>query len=64
LLKEALKESGLDYIRDPIFRDFRSGDVLHSQASIKKAKNELSFNPSHNIKEGLAEAMPWYIKNS
>lgn len=64
LLKEALKESGLDYIRDPIFRDFRSGDVLHSQASIKKAKNELSFNPSYNIKEGLAEAMPWYIKNS
>jgi len=63
LLKEALQESGHDYIKDPIFRDFREGDVLHSQASIKKAKNELNFYPSHNIKEGIAEAMSWYIKS-
>jgi len=64
LLKESLKQSGLDYTKNPIYRDFRSGDVLHSQASIEKAKNEFNFYPTHNIKEGLAEAMSWFIKNS
>jgi len=45
----------------PIYRDFRDGDVLHSQADISKARMLLQYEPSHNISEGLDEAMNWYI---
>lgn len=45
----------------PVYRDFRAGDVLHSQADIGKAARLLGYAPSHRISEGLAEAMNWYI---
>ncbi len=35
------------------FHDQREGDVLHSTASIKKARQELEFNPKIPLKEGL-----------
>ena len=44
----------------PIYRDFRAGDVRHSQADISKAQKLLSYQPSHKISEGLDEAMDWY----
>ena len=47
----------------PVYRDFRAGDVRHSQADITKAKTLLGYNPSHTAKEGLNEAMAWYINN-
>jgi|TARA_B110000008_G_scaffold276656_1_gene316359 UDP-N-acetylglucosamine/UDP-N-acetylgalactosamine 4-epimerase len=47
----------------PVYRDFRAGDVRHSQADITKAKTLLGYNPSHTAKEGLNEAMDWYINN-
>jgi len=47
----------------PIYRDFREGDVRHSQADISKAKNFLNYRPSHTVKDGLTEAMEWYINN-
>jgi UDP-N-acetylglucosamine 4-epimerase len=47
----------------PIYRDFRKGDVLHSQADISKAANLLGYKPSHNIKSGLDSALSWYIDN-
>jgi len=48
---------------EPTYRDFRSGDVMHSQADISKARNLLGYQPSHSVKDGLKEAMEWYIKN-
>ena len=47
--------------KDPIYREFRAGDVLHSQADISKAKNLLGYEPSHKISAGLDEAMDWYV---
>ncbi len=44
----------------PVHRDFRPGDVLHSQADISKAQRLLGYEPSHTIREGLAEALGWY----
>ncbi|MDC1460446.1 SDR family oxidoreductase [Flavobacteriaceae bacterium] len=41
----------------------RNGDIPHSQASIKKAKNLLNYNPSHNFQKGLKESLTWYYKN-
>ena len=46
---------------EPVYRDFRAGDVRHSQADIGKAMRLLGYAPSHRIEEGLAEAMDWYI---
>ena len=54
---------GLD-IKEPTFRDFQDGDVRHSQGSIDKAKNLIGYDPSHTIRDGLEEAIHWYIENS
>jgi len=47
----------------PVYRDFRKGDVLHSQADISKAAELLEYAPSHTIDSGLDAALAWYIKN-
>ncbi|HEY8033839.1 MAG TPA: SDR family oxidoreductase [Methylocella sp.] len=44
----------------PTYRDFRAGDVRHSQADIGKAATRLGYAPTHGFKEGLAEAISWY----
>lgn len=41
----------------------RSGDIPHSLASIDKAKKLLNYEPSHDIKSGLKEAVNWYWQN-
>ena len=47
--------------KEPIYRDFRPGDVRHSQASIDKAKKLLGYQPEFRLSEGLDEALGWYI---
>jgi len=47
----------------PTYRDFRAGDVKHSQADISKAVNLLGYAPSHKIEGGLDEALEWYLEN-
>jgi len=47
--------------KEPIYRDFRPGDVRHSQASIDKAKALLEYEPQFRITEGLNETIGWYI---
>jgi UDP-N-acetylglucosamine 4-epimerase len=47
----------------PVYRDFRQGDVLHSQADISKAIRLLGYAPSHTIDGGLDAALPWYMAN-
>jgi UDP-N-acetylglucosamine 4-epimerase len=44
----------------PTYRDFRAGDVRHSQADIGKAATRLGYVPTHGFKDGLAEAISWY----
>ncbi len=44
----------------PIYGPPRKGDVLHSLASIEKAKNLLGYNPEYSLKEGLEQAIGWY----
>jgi UDP-N-acetylglucosamine 4-epimerase len=44
----------------PVYRDFRSGDVRHSLADIGKAQRLLGYEPTQRIAEGLELAMPWY----
>lgn len=39
----------------PIYRDFRGGDVRHSQANISKAKAFLGYEPCYKIETGLRQ---------
>jgi len=45
----------------PVYRDFRPGDVRHSQADIGKARRLLGYAPTHRLAEGIRAAMPWYL---
>jgi UDP-N-acetylglucosamine 4-epimerase len=47
--------------KKPIYRNFRSGDVRHSQAYIGKACDLLGYDPSYKIEKGLDETMDWYV---
>ncbi|ALE52212.1 MAG: Vi polysaccharide biosynthesis UDP-N-acetylglucosaminuronic acid C-4 epimerase TviC [Candidatus Ruthia sp.] len=47
--------------KEPIYRDFRAGDVRHSQANIDKAQALLDYQPKYMISEGMDEAMDWYV---
>lgn len=47
----------------PEYRDFRAGDVRHSQADISKAAALLGYAPTHRIGEGMREALDWYIRD-
>ncbi len=46
---------------DPVYRDFRPGDVRHSQADIGKARRLLGYAPTHFLADGIRAAMPWYV---
>ena len=50
-------------IPQPIYRDFRAGDIRHSNANIDKAKNIIGYNPTHTLEEGLVESIEWYIND-
>lgn len=63
-IANSLQAEGVDYSKQPLYRDFRAGDVRHSQADISKARQQLGYEPSHNIGQGIAVAMPWYVKNN
>tara|TARA_B100002052_G_scaffold272935_1_gene274970 strand:- start:1038 stop:2063 length:1026 start_codon:yes stop_codon:yes gene_type:complete len=62
-LKDELTKNQKDYILEPKYNDFREGDVRHSLADISKAKNMLSYEPSHSLLDGIGEIIPWYINN-
>jgi UDP-N-acetylglucosamine/UDP-N-acetylgalactosamine 4-epimerase len=50
--------------KKPKYRQFRSGDVRHSQASIDKAQKLLGYQPKFRISEGMDQAIDWYIKST
>lgn len=62
-LRDALAEQGVDYNLEPVYRDFRAGDVRHSQADVSKAGKNLGYLPKYHILEGIKQAMPWYLRN-
>jgi len=61
LIRDGLRAHQVHYTREPSFTDFRPGDVRHSLADISKARRLIGYAPTHNIAQGIAEALPWYI---
>ena len=60
-IKGTLADNDVSYAKDPVYRDFRAGDVRHSQADIGKVQRLLGYSPQFDIQAGIAQAMPWYI---
>jgi UDP-N-acetylglucosamine/UDP-N-acetylgalactosamine 4-epimerase len=62
-IKASLISGGVQVTADPVYRDFRAGDVRHSQADISKATKTLGYQPKHNLRDGIRAAMPWYVEH-
>jgi len=64
-LERALLVKHFPQVREgrPRYREFRDGDVRHSQADIAKARELLGYAPTHRVREGLEEAMGWYLRS-
>jgi len=62
LIVEKLQDSREDIqTTKPLYRDFRAGDIRHSNADITKAKTILGYEPTHTIEQGMNESIVWYI---
>jgi UDP-N-acetylglucosamine/UDP-N-acetylgalactosamine 4-epimerase len=64
LLRDNLARYGVPANVKPAYRDFRAGDVRHSQADIGKAQRLLGYAPTHRIGQGVQEALGWYIDDN
>lgn len=64
-MERALLIDTFPWVHDscPQHREFRDGDVRHSQADISKAQRLLGYAPTHRIRDGLSEAVGWYVRN-
>ena len=62
-LRDSLKFKGVAPTAQPIYRDYRDGDVRHSQADIQKAQSLLGYKPSHRIAEGIQITANWYASS-
>lgn len=62
-IKSALNGNGVRYDKLPVYRDFRAGDVRHSQADVSKIIHKLGYEPQFQILQGVNRAMPWYVED-
>ena len=60
-IKIALNENGMPYNKEPVYRDFRAGDVRHSQADVSKIIHKLGYEPTYRIANGIKLANQWYL---
>jgi len=59
-IKSALARSGVDSTSQIVYREFRAGDVRHSQADIGKATEILGYHPLFTVGDGILKAANWY----
>jgi len=60
-LTAALRDNGIAYDLPALYKEFRDGDVRHSQADISKAQQALGYAPRFSIQDGISKSMSWYI---
>jgi UDP-N-acetylglucosamine 4-epimerase len=61
MLRSSLTTQGVSASTQPVYREFRAGDVRHSKADIGKAQLLLDYFPRFSMEEGIALAIPWYV---
>ena len=47
---------------EPVYAQFRAGDVRHSQADISKARQLLGYEPTHTVAQGLSATGQWFLQ--
>jgi UDP-N-acetylglucosamine 4-epimerase len=62
LLRESFKAESRTYDLQPIFKDFRSGDVRHSLADISKANKIFHYLPGVNLSQGVNMLVEWWMQ--
>lgn len=62
-IKLKIDNSKLIIPKTPVYREFRTGDISHSNADITKAKTLVGYTPTHTIEQGMREAITWYVEN-
>lgn len=60
-IKSALNKNGVNYDKSPVYRDFRAGDVRHSQADVKKITLNLGLKPIFKVAEGIEVSTKYYL---
>ncbi|ASW01797.1 SDR family oxidoreductase [Paraburkholderia aromaticivorans] len=63
LIVQAVRARGFTPKADPVFRDFRAGDVRHSQADVSMASEVLGYRPAIRVGEGLRTTVDWYASH-
>lgn len=51
-------------IAPPSHQDFRPGDIRHSLANVGKAQTLLGYTPRFSVRDGLTQALDWYLTNT
>ena len=60
-LFETIKER-INFEGDAIYGELRAGDIPHSNADISKSREELSYNPQIDFKQGLNLTIDYFLK--
>jgi len=60
-IQSILKDNNVTSQSNLIYRDYRAGDVRHSQADISKSERLLGYKPEYRIYEGMKKSMSWYV---
>ncbi len=63
ILEEVIHHNPHTHAGEPLYRDFRVGDVRHSLADISRAKNLLGYTPAYDVRQGLRLTGAWYVQN-
>ena len=48
--------------KEPVFRDFRPGDVRHSLSDISRARERIGDRPNYDVRAGIIKSASWYFK--
>ncbi|WP_394713857.1 NAD-dependent epimerase/dehydratase family protein [uncultured Desulfuromonas sp.] len=63
-MQEAMQHHGVAYTHEPDYRDFRAGDIRHSQANVAKAQQLLNYVPQYRVAAGIERTVAWYVEKS
>ncbi|MEP7316234.1 MAG: SDR family oxidoreductase [Sphingomicrobium sp.] len=61
LIQQGLERHQVHYDLPAQFGPFRPGDARHSQADITRARETLGYKPTHDVEQGIEEALPYYL---
>ncbi len=63
-IKQYLNENHPELaVHEPVYRDFRPGEVRHSLGDVSKLTATMGYSPSHYFSAGLATTLDWYLQN-